>query len=62
MKDIPVTVRARPTAACAFVGNGLVPNSVSPIDLRQYKRFAVADTPRHGIDYLPGEYVERWQV
>ena len=62
MKDIPVTVRARSIAARAFVGNDLVPNSVNPIDLRPVCRFERASTARPGIDYLPGDYVERWHV
>jgi hypothetical protein len=62
MKDITVTVRARSIAALAFVGNDLVPNSVEPIDLRPVCRFEQASSARPGIDYIPGEYVERWLV
>jgi hypothetical protein len=62
MKDIPVTVRGRSYAARAFVGNDLVPNSVKPIDLRPVCRFEQASSARTGIDFLPGEYVERWLV
>lgn len=64
MKDIPVTVRARSLAARAFVGCDLLiaAGIWEVIDLRQCKRFAAANSPRPGIDYLPGEYVERWAV
>ena len=62
MKDIPVTVKARSLAARAFVGCGLVPDSVKPIDLRTVIRFGSVRPAVEGKDFLPHTYVERFHI